>query len=222
MNRKAIKIAPSILSADFGILGEEIAGVEKGGADLIHIDVMDGHFVPNLTVGPIVVKAARQITKLPLDVHLMIDNPDLYISKYVDAGSDYLTVHAEVCRHLHRTIQSIKGTGIKAGVALNPATSLTSIENIIDDIDFLLIMSVNPGFGGQTFIYNVLEKLRMAKTMIDNKGLSVELGVDGGVNLKNISDISSAGANMVVAGSAIFGSDNYEQIINNLRKAVVT
>ena len=167
-----VKIAPSILSADFSKLGEEITAVEKAGADYIHIDVMDGHFVPNITIGPLIVEAIRPITKLPLDVHLMIENPDQYIEAFAKAGADYITVHVEACRHLHRTIQIIKSFGIKAGVVLNPATPVESIQHIIEDIDMVLLMSVNPGFGGQKFIPEVLPKIKKVKEMAEAKGLS--------------------------------------------------
>src|SRR3954468_21511685 len=167
-----VKIAPSILSADFSKLGEEISDVEKGGAELIHVDVMDGHFVPNITIGPLVVESIRPITKLPLDVHLMIENPDQYIESFAKAGADYITVHVEACRHLHRTIHHIKSFGIKAGVVLNPATPVQLIEPIIEDLDMVLLMSVNPGFGGQKFISSVLSKIKNVKEISDQKGLN--------------------------------------------------
>src|SRR4051812_48962710 len=170
-----VKIAPSILSADFAKLGEEIIEVEKGGADYIHVDVMDGHFVPNITIGPLIVEAIRPVTKLPLDVHLMIENPDQYIEAFAKAGADYITVHVEACRHLHRTIQHIKSFGVKAGVVLNPATPVDSIQHIIGDIDMVLLMSVNPGFGGQKFIPEVLTKIEAVKEMAEQKGLDIEI-----------------------------------------------
>lgn len=212
------KIAPSILSADFSRLREEIARVEEAGADLIHIDVMDGHFVPNLTVGPPAIEALRKITRLPLDVHLMIDNPDQMIQDFVKAGADYLTVHAEALIHMHRTIQSIREKGLKCGIALNPATSLSTIENIIGDIDLLLLMSVNPGFGGQTFIPFILEKARAAKMMINERGCDVELEIDGGVKIENIEKISRAGVDIFVAGTAVFGNKDYKWAIDEMRR----
>jgi len=214
------KIAPSILSADFARLGEEIAKVEAAGADMIHVDVMDGHFVPNFTIGPPIVKAIRKVTKLPLDVHLMMTNPEEFIPEFIEAGSNYLTVHVETCPHLHRTIQSIKEKGVKAGVTLNPATPLVSIEEILSEVDLLLIMSVNPGFGGQSFIPQALEKLKRARRMIDDYGLKVELEVDGGVKPDNMAALSKAGADIFVSGSAIFGNPDYKITIQKMRKAI--
>jgi ribulose-phosphate 3-epimerase len=214
------KIAPSILSADFARIAEEISRVEAAGADMIHVDVMDGHFVPNFTIGPPIVKAIRKTTKLPLDVHLMMTNPDFFIPEFIEAGSNYLTVHVETCPHLHRTVQSIKEGGAKAGVTLNPATPLVSVEEILPDADLLLIMSVNPGFGGQSFIHEVLEKLKRARKMIDDRGLKVELEVDGGVKPDNMALLSKAGADIFVAGSAIFGSKDYKDTIQKMRKAI--
>ncbi|MBU8768528.1 ribulose-phosphate 3-epimerase [Cytobacillus oceanisediminis] len=199
-----VKIAPSILSADFSKLGEEIKDVERGGADYIHVDVMDGHFVPNITIGPLIVDAIRPVTKLPLDVHLMIENPDNYIEAFANAGADYITVHAEACKHLHRTIHFIKSFGVKAGVVLNPATPVNMIEHIIDDIDMVLLMTVNPGFGGQKFIPGVLPKVKAVKEMADAKGLNIEIEVDGGVNEETAQLCIEAGANVLVAGSAIY------------------
>lgn len=215
-----IKIAPSILSANFAFLEKEVSAVEKAGADLIHIDIMDGHFVPNLTVGPLVVKALRGITKLPLDVHLMIENPDNLIPEFIKAGSDILTVHVEACTHLHRTLQSIKDKGIKAGVALNPATPLSALDSILEQIDLLLIMSVNPGFAGQRFIPGVLNKISDARKMIEKKGVKLEIEVDGGVTTENVSDIVSAGVNILVAGSAIFESADYARTIREMREII--
>ncbi|MEK6577038.1 MAG: ribulose-phosphate 3-epimerase [Nitrospirota bacterium] len=212
------KIAPSILSADFSRLGEEISRVEEAGADLIHIDVMDGHFVPNLTIGPPVIEAIRKITRLPLDVHLMINNPDQMIPDFIKAGADYLTVHAEALIHMHRTVQSIREKGLKCGIALNPATSLSAIENIIGDIDLLLLMSVNPGFGGQTFIPFMLEKIRAAKMMINERGCDVELEIDGGIKIENIERISRAGVDIFVAGTAVFGNKDYKWAIDEMRR----
>ena len=217
----AVRIAPSILSADFAHLADEIAAVEQAGADLLHIDVMDGHFVPNLTIGPVVVEFIRKVTSLPLDVHLMITNPDAFIDEFADAGANYLTVHVEACPHLHRTIQFIKEKGLKAGVTLNPATSLVTIEAILQDVDLLLIMSVNPGFGGQRFIQGVLDKIRRARALIDASGRSVLLEVDGGVKLDNAGAIAEAGADILVAGSAIFEAPgcDYKNTIARLREA---
>ncbi|WHY68669.1 ribulose-phosphate 3-epimerase [Neobacillus sp. SuZ13] len=212
-----VKIAPSILSADFSKLGEEILAVEKGGADYIHIDVMDGHFVPNITIGPLIVESIRPITKLPLDVHLMIENPDQYIEAFVKAGADYITVHVEACRHLHRTIQNIKSFGIKAGVVLNPATPVESIQHIIGEIDMVLLMSVNPGFGGQKFIPEVLPKIRKVKEMAEQKGVAMEIEIDGGVNPETAKLCMEAGANVLVAGSAIYNQEDYAEAISLIR-----
>lgn len=212
-----VKIAPSILSADFSKLGEEILAVEKGGADYIHIDVMDGHFVPNITIGPLIVEAIRPITKLPLDVHLMIENPDQYIEAFAKAGADYITVHVEACRHLHRTIQNIKSFGIKAGVVLNPATPVESIQHIIGEIDMVLLMSVNPGFGGQKFIPEVLPKIRKVKEMAEQKGVAMEIEIDGGVNPETAKLCMEAGANVLVAGSAIYNQEDYAEAISLIR-----
>jgi len=203
------KIAPSILSADFSRLGEEIAAVEAAGADWIHIDVMDGHFVPNITIGPPVVRSLRKVTRLPFDVHLMIDKPEAHLDTFIDAGSDLLTVHLEAASHLHRTITHIKERGIKAGVSVNPATPLALLEDILPDLDLLLIMTVNPGFGGQQFIANMLPKIRKAKAMISASAPHVVIEVDGGINLDNISTVAQAGADVLVAGSAVFSSGNY-------------
>ena len=212
-----VKIAPSILSADFSKLGEEIIAVEKGGADYIHVDVMDGHFVPNITIGPLIVEAIRPITKLPLDVHLMIENPDQYIEAFAKAGADFITVHVEACRHLHRTVQNIKSFGIKAGVVLNPATPVESIQHIIGDIDMVLLMSVNPGFGGQKFIPEVLPKIRKVKEMAEQKGLDIEIEIDGGVNSETAKLCIEAGANVLVAGSAIYNEEDYAMAISQIR-----
>jgi len=214
---KKIMIAPSILSADFTRLGEEISAVVRQGADVIHIDVMDGHFVPNITIGPLVVKAARKVTKSPLDVHLMISNPDKYIESFALAGADWITVHVETCNHLHRTISKIKELGKKAGAVLNPATSLTSLDYILPDLDLVMLMSVNPGFGGQKFIPSTVEKTRRLKEMIDARGLDVGIEIDGGVSPTTIESIAQAGANIFVAGSAIFGKDDYGKEIAALK-----
>ncbi len=213
-------IAPSILSADFSKLGEEIRAVENAGADWIHIDVMDGHFVPNITMGPVIVEAVRRVTKLPLDVHLMIENPDIFISDFAKAGATLISVQAETCIHLNRTIQMIKESGARPGVVLNPSTPLNSIEWVLEYVDFVLIMSVNPGFGGQAFIRNSLDKIRAVRRMIREKGLSALIQTDGGVNEKTIADIALAGADVFVAGSAVFGSPDYKRTINSFRKII--
>jgi ribulose-phosphate 3-epimerase len=212
-----VKIAPSILSADFSKLGEEVLAVEKGGADYIHIDVMDGHFVPNITIGPLIVEAIRPVTKLPLDVHLMIKNPDQYIEAFAKAGADYITVHVEACRHLHRTIQSIKSFGIKAGVVLNPATPVETIQHIIGDIDMVLLMSVNPGFGGQKFIPEVLPKIKKVKALAEQKGVDIEIEIDGGVNPETAKDCIEAGATVLVAGSAVYNQPDYAKAISLIK-----
>jgi len=214
---RPLQIAPSILSADFARLGEEIQAVEKAGADLIHIDVMDGQFVPNLTVGPLMVKAAKRVTNLPLDVHLMIEHADALIPDFIDAGSDYLTVHVEACPHLHRTVQLIKEKNVKAGVTLNPATPLVLIEPILPEVDLLLVMSVNPGFGGQSFIPSVLEKVKAARRLIDARAPHVLLEVDGGIKVDNARALRKAGADIFVAGSAIFGKRDYAKTIAAMR-----
>ncbi len=200
------KLAPSLLSADFSDLKNEIKKVQEGGADLLHLDIMDGHFVPNLTFGPMIVKAIRKLTELPLDSHLMISNPDFYIDEFRKAGSDIITVHFEACTHLHRTIMKIKESGAKAGVSINPATPVSSIEEIIDYVDILLIMSVNPGFGGQKFIETTLRKIIQAKKIITERNLNVEIEVDGGIDLDNVELLLEAGADIIVAGSSIFNS----------------
>ncbi len=216
--RHAMKrIAPSILSADFSRLGEEVLAVEAAGADWIHIDVMDGRFVPNITIGPGPVKWLRKITKLPFDVHLMIENPERYIDSFADAGSDIITVHVEAASHLHRTITLIKEKGIKAGVSLNPATPLVQIEPVLNDIDVLLIMTVNPGFGGQKFIGQSLPKIRKAREMVNSLAPGVAIEVDGGVTIDNIKAIAEAGADVFVAGAAVFGSGNYKNTITAMK-----
>jgi ribulose-phosphate 3-epimerase len=215
-------IAPSILSADFSRLGEEIHTVEAAGADWIHIDVMDGHFVPNITMGPLVVEAVRRVTKLPLDVHLMIETPDRLIADFARAGADLIAVQVEACVHLHRSIQLIREAKVKAGVVLNPATPLAAIEWVLADVDFVLVMSVNPGFGGQQFIPSSLEKITRLRTMIQARGLSTLIQVDGGVNAGTIGAVSAAGADVFVAGSAIFGSPNYADTIASLRRLIAT
>ncbi len=216
---RPILIAPSILSANFARLADEVAAVERAGADLLHIDVMDGHFVPNLTVGPPIVKALKKETKLPLDVHLMITNADAFIPEFAKAGADYLTVHVEACPHLHRTIQSIKEHGVKAGVTLNPATPVHSLQEILAEVDLVLIMSVNPGFGGQQFIASCLEKVKATRQMLDRIGSHALLEVDGGVKADNAAHVLEAGADVLVAGSAIFSSSDYAATIAALRTA---
>lgn len=213
-----IKIAPSILSADFATLGEDIRVVEEGGADWLHVDVMDGHFVPNITIGPLVVQAIKPRTKLPLDVHLMIENPDAYIPDFVKAGADIISVHVEATRHLHRTLQLIHSLGAKASVALNPHTPLTMIENVLSDLDMVLLMTVNPGFGGQKFIANVLPKITALRQMLNDRGLQhVEIEVDGGVNPDTSRLVREAGANVLVAGSAIYNAPDRVQAIRDIR-----
>jgi ribulose-phosphate 3-epimerase len=211
------QIAPSILSADFSRLGEEIKAVEKAGADLIHVDVMDGHYVPNITIGPGVVSSLRKATGLPFDVHLMIEDPDRYIDAFVDAGSNIITVHAEAVIHLHRTVQTIKEKGVKVGVSLNPSTPLACVEEILPDIDLLLIMTVNPGFGGQKFISGMLPKIRKARELAQTRGLTMAIEVDGGVTAENIGTLAEAGADIFVAGAAIFGSPSYSDTINRMK-----
>jgi ribulose-phosphate 3-epimerase len=215
---RTIKVAPSILSADFARLGEEIKAVQAAGADLIHIDVMDGHFVPNITIGPLIVDAARRSTGLPLDVHLMISNPELYIADFAKAGANTITVHVEAALHLNRLVQSIKEhPGVKAGVSLNPATPLSSLDYILPDLDMVLIMSVNPGFGGQSFIPSALDKIRQLRKRIDEQKLKIEIEVDGGVKSENAVQVANAGADILVAGSAVFGSKDYRAAIRGIR-----
>ena len=211
-------IAPSILSADFTRLGEELTSVEKAGADWIHIDVMDGKFVPNITYGPIIVEACKRATNLVLDVHLMIETPDLIIPEFAKAGASYISVHQEACPHLHRSLQLIKSFGVKAGVALNPATPLSSIEWVIDQLDFVLIMSVNPGFGGQKFIESSIDKIKALSKLLKEKNSNAIIQVDGGINDSTIKAVSMAGATSFVAGSAIFNTENYEETISSLRQ----
>ncbi len=212
-----VKIAPSILSADFMRLGEEIKAVEAAGADLLHLDIMDGHFVPNITIGPAIVDEIRRITALPLDVHLMIEEPDRFLRDFIKAGADYITVHVEASVHLHRTIQWIKESGVKAGVSLNPATPVWSLDHILPDLDMVLLMSVNPGFGGQEFIPCVLDKIKALKNIIKERGFNVLIEVDGGVKLDNAKEIASAGTDILVIGSAFFNSEDYGVLMKRLR-----
>ncbi len=214
-----VRIAPSILAADFARLGEEIAAVAAAGADFIHIDVMDGHFVPNLTIGPAVVKALRKTTDLPFDVHLMIAPVDPYIEAFADAGADILTVHPEAGPHLHRTVQAIRAAGVKPGAAVNPATPVSAVETILDELDLVLVMSVNPGFGGQKFIASQLAKIKALRAMIDATGKKIMLEVDGGVDPETAPDVIAAGADVLVAGSAVFkgGAQSYAANIAALR-----
>ncbi|MFL5320765.1 MAG: ribulose-phosphate 3-epimerase [Myxococcaceae bacterium] len=216
MPRKTI-IAPSILSADFGRLAEEVKAVEAAGADWIHVDVMDGRFVPNITLGPVVVTAVRKATKLPVDVHLMIVEPEKYIEDFRKAGADVITVHAETCPHLHRTLQQIKASGAKPSVVLNPSTPLAAIEEVLPDVAMVLLMSVNPGFGGQSFIPQSMDKIRRLRAMIDARGLDVDIEVDGGINRHNARQVIEAGGNVLVAGSAVFGEKDYAGAIKALR-----
>ncbi|WP_416144964.1 ribulose-phosphate 3-epimerase [Planococcus koreensis] len=214
-----IKIAPSILAADFAKLGEEVLEVEKAGADWIHIDVMDGHFVPNISFGAIVVDAIRPLTKLPLDVHLMIENADRYIEDFAKAGADYITVHVEACPHLHRTIQLIRASGVKPGVVLNPHSPIETILPILEDIDLVLFMTVNPGFGGQKFIESVVPKVEQLSKIIREKGLSIDIQIDGGINEETIIPCAKAGANVFVAGSAIFGKADRREALQAIKRA---
>jgi len=216
--KRDILIAPSILSADFNRLGGEIKAVEEAGADLIHVDVMDGHFVPNITIGPLVVNAAANIATKPLDVHLMISDPDKYIDSFAKAGADWITVHVEACTHLHRTIARIKELGKKAGVVLNPATSLATLDYVLEDVEVVMLMSVNPGFGGQKFIPSTLAKIWQLRQRIDALGLNVDIEVDGGISPTTIAEVAEAGANVFVAGSAVYGSRDYKETIDVLKE----
>jgi len=214
-----VKIAPSILAANFAKLGEEVLEVEKAGAELIHIDVMDGHFVPNITMGPIVVEALRPLTKLPLDVHLMIENADRYIEAFAKAGADYITVHVEASPHLHRTIQLIRSFGVKPGVVLNPHTPIESIQHVLEDIDMVLFMTVNPGFGGQKFIHSVVPKVKQLADLIKERNLSIEIEIDGGINAETIIPCVEAGATIFVAGSAIYNAPDKGQALQDIKNA---
>ncbi len=213
------KIAPSILSADFARLGEEITDVEKGGADYIHVDVMDGHFVPNITIGPLIVESIKPKTTLPLDVHLMIENPDAFIPMFASTGASIITVHQEACPHLHRTIQLIKSQGVKAGVVINPATPAEMIKQVLPDVDLVLLMTVNPGFGGQSFISHVVPKIKQIADWRDELGLSFEIEIDGGVNVDTAKRCTDAGADVLVAGSAVFNKDDRQQAIQAILQA---
>lgn len=212
-----VKIAPSILSSDFSRLGEEIKAVEDAGADFIHLDVMDGHFVPNLTIGPGIVSAVKGVTSLPLDVHLMITNPELFLEEFIEAGADYLTVHVEVQPHLHRTVSRIRELGARAGVSLNPSTPAAALQEIVPIVDLVLVMSVNPGFGGQTFIPSSLDKIRTIRGMIDRHGGSALLEVDGGIKADNAGPVRDAGADVLVSGSGVFRTDDYRGNISRIR-----
>lgn len=212
-----IKLAPSILAADFSALGSEIQAIDSSGADLVHIDVMDGHFVPNLTLGPDIIRAIRPYTKLCFDVHLMIAEPQRYISSFAAAGADILTVQAEACTHLHRTVQEIKAAGLKAGVALNPATPLSVLDHILEDIDLVLLMSVNPGFGGQSFIPAVMGKIKALRRTLDTLDRRIDLEVDGGIKLSNVREVVEAGANVIVAGSALFKTGGLRDNVERFR-----
>ena len=215
----AVQIAPSILSADFTQLGHDIAAVERGGADLIHVDVMDGHFVPNITIGPPVVRALKRVATRPLDVHLMIEQPERYVDDFVNAGAAMLSVHVEASPHLHRTIAHIKSRGIKAGAVLNPSTPASALEEIAGDLDFVLVMSVNPGFGGQQFIPQTLDKLHRVREILTRAGSSVPIEIDGGIDATNAASVVAAGASILVAGNAIFGTPNAEAATRALRAA---
>jgi ribulose-phosphate 3-epimerase len=222
MNNPRIKIAPSILSADFARLGEQVAEATKAGADLIHIDVMDGHFVPQITIGALVVSAIRKYTTLPLDVHLMIESPEEQIPQFAKAGADIISVHIEPCPHIHRVIQMVKATGVKAGISINPATSLSMLDEILSEVDLVLVMTVNPGFGGQTFIENTLDKIARLRAELDRRKLSIELEVDGGINTKTAPRVVKCGATALVAGAAIFSSgESIDQAIKKLRQSLV-
>ena len=217
----SVLIAPSILSADFAALGDAIEAAQRGGADLIHIDVMDGHFVPNLTLGPAVVKSIKRIAKVPLDVHLMIMDPDRYIEAFADAGAAMMSVHVEVLPHLHRTVHAIKALGVQAGVVLNPATSILTLENIAADVDYVLVMSVNPGFGGQTFIPRSESKVREVRALLDRAGNPAPVEIDGGIDQRNVAAVVSAGARIIVAGSAIFHTPDAERATRELKAAAL-
>lgn len=221
MRNAMIQIAPSILSADFARLGEQIRVVEEAGADLLHVDVMDGHFVPNLTLGPPIVRSIRKATRLPLDAHLMIEEPDRFLEDFADAGVSMLSVHPEAVPHLHRTVTRVRALGMSPGVAINPATSITAIEEILPFVDFVLVMSVNPGFGGQSFITTSVDKVRRLRGEIDARGLNVRIEIDGGIGPATVADVVRAGAEMLVAGSAIFGEPDPAEALRRLRQAAL-
>jgi ribulose-phosphate 3-epimerase len=214
------KIAPSILSADFSRLGDEVRAVERAGSDVIHVDVMDGHFVPNITIGPLVVQGLRKLTSLPLDVHLMIENPERYVEAFAQAGGDWITVHAEVCPHLRRIIKKIRQLNARPGIVLKPATSLKILYPVLDDVDLVLIMSVNPGFGGQSFIPSTLKKIERLRKIVDRNRYALEIEVDGGVKIENIGEVSKAGGDIFVVGTGIFKTVDYEETIKKLREEI--
>ena len=213
-----IKLAPSILSADFARLLEDVKKVEEAGCEYLHIDVMDGHFVPNITLGPNIVKSLRKDVNMVFDAHLMIENPDMYIKDFAEAGCDIIVVHQEACKHLHRTIQNIKSYNIKAGVALNPATPIEAIKHVLKDVDMVLIMTVNPGFGGQSFIDSMIDKIRELKAIVVEQNLNIDIQVDGGIKPSNVADVVKAGANVIVAGSAIFNSSDIKETVIEFRE----
>jgi ribulose-phosphate 3-epimerase len=215
-----MKISPSILSADFTRLGEEVKAVEEAGADYLHVDVMDGRFVSNITIGPFVVKALKSVANLPLDVHLMIEEPERFVPEFASSGADIITVHAEATRHLHGTVQLIKANGARAGVSINPATPVSVLHDILDDLDLVLVMSVNPGFGGQSFIRGALKKTEAVRSLITERGLRTELEVDGGIKVDNIAEVAKAGADVFVAGSGIFKTPSYKDTISRMREAL--
>jgi ribulose-phosphate 3-epimerase len=214
-----LRIAPSILSADFGRLAEEVRAAEAAGADWVHVDVMDGRFVPNITIGPLVVEAVRKATRLPIDAHLMIVEPERYVEAFAQAGADVVSVHAEASPHLHRTLQAIRAAGARPAVALNPSTPLSAVEWVLGDCEMVLLMSVNPGFGGQQFIEAVVDKIRRLRAMADERGLPLEIEVDGGIKPGTAASVVAAGANVLVAGTAVFGADDYRAAIADLRRA---
>jgi ribulose-phosphate 3-epimerase len=217
----SVRIAPSILSADFAALGDAIAAAERGGADLIHVDVMDGHFVPNITIGPAVVKSIKNVATVPLDVHLMITDPDRYLDAFAEAGAAMMSVHVEVLPHLHRTVHAIKKLGVKAGVVLNPSTPIVALEEIAPDVDFVLVMSVNPGFGGQTFIPRSESKVRDVRALLDRAGNHADVEIDGGVDIHNVARVVTAGARIIVAGAAVFSTSDPERAVRDLKAAAI-
>jgi ribulose-phosphate 3-epimerase len=214
------QIAPSILSADFSRLAEEVGAVEKAGADVIHVDVMDGHFVPNITIGPLVVKGLKKLTSLPLDVHLMIESPERYVEVFADAGSDWITVHAEVCPHLKRMVKRLRQLKVRPGIVLKPATSLKTLYPVLGDLDLVLIMSVNPGFGGQSFIPSTLKKIERLRKIVDQDGYRLEIEVDGGIKIENIREVAKAGGDIFVVGTGIFKTRDYEETVRMLRREI--